>query len=368
MSESGNIKIRRSIKFGLVVVMIFILGGALFQNCSRVGFGRDEAPAIVNQNVEQLPETVQDTLTSEGGSGEWYNGVLFSEVTSELCTGQDNGVRTLVSYVAATNHFWLMRSNCQDIDPILLPESAVVFNSVAQDSITYDGIILTTGAEQQPNLFTNPGTYSWAKPASGTTAVFECWGAGGGGSVGGSWGQGFGGGGGAYDSEIVALSSLSAVIEVVVGAGGVGGKAFGPGQPGGESRIAGIIAGGGQAGAFSEFASQNSKFERGKGGKGTGKNKDFGNQGLFPQDPADGGCSAQGCPSGGRSGVGGRGGFLGGTMGLPSNPAGDPGGDGEFPGGGGGGGGQRTDGSPRGVVGGFGGDGAHGQCRITILF
>ena len=342
---------------------LVIAASLLFQNCSPVDFGGAQVPSAVNQSVDQIAETLQDTLTREGGSGEWYNGILFSEVVNEGGGGEDNKVRTVVSYVSATNHFWLLRSNCQDVEPVLLPDVAVVFNNATQDSIIYEGVILTTSPTQTTFLFSNPGSFAWPKPSSGNVAVFECWGAGGGASVGGTLSEGWGGGGGAYASGIVNLNTLNAVMEVVVGAGGAGGQAFGYGQPGGDSRILGMIAGGGHAGAFTEFTDGSSTADGGNGGKGTGKQKNFGKGGLFPQDSPNGGCSTQGCPSGGNSGdskSGGRGGFLGGEM--------NPGGNGQSPGGGGGGGGRRRDGSSPGGVGGGGGNGAHGQCRITVIF
>ena len=50
---------------------LVIAASLLFQNCSPVDFGGAQVPSAVNQSVDQIAETLQDTLTREGGSGEW---------------------------------------------------------------------------------------------------------------------------------------------------------------------------------------------------------------------------------------------------------------------------------------------------------
>ncbi len=70
-------------------------------------------------------------------------------------------------------------------------------------------------------VFDASGT--WSKPASGTFAMIEVWGAGGGGGhYNAAAGGGGGGGGGAYATATVLLSALSATEAVTIGAGGIG--------------------------------------------------------------------------------------------------------------------------------------------------
>jgi hypothetical protein len=77
------------------------------------------------------------------------------------------------------------------------------------------------GGISNQQVFDASGT--WSKPASGTFAMIEVWGAGGGGGhYNAAAGGGGGGGGGAYATATVLLSALSATEAVTIGAGGIG--------------------------------------------------------------------------------------------------------------------------------------------------
>lgn len=98
---------------------------------------------------------------------------------------------------------------------------------------TSGGLIPGVGVDQQ--TFSASGTATWTKPAFGTVALIQVWGAGGGGGNSNTAGTSGGGGGGAYAERIVALSSLGATETVTVGAGGIGRSTAAAGGTGGNS-------------------------------------------------------------------------------------------------------------------------------------
>jgi len=76
------------------------------------------------------------------------------------------------------------------------------------------------GAGSEVQTFSTAGGDTWTKPARGTMAFIQCWGAGGsGGRAGANDGAG-GGGGGSYVERLMPLSALSSTESVTVGAGG----------------------------------------------------------------------------------------------------------------------------------------------------
>ncbi|MBM1556662.1 hypothetical protein JQV19_08380 [Sulfitobacter mediterraneus] len=162
-----------------------------------------------------------------------------------------------------------------------------------------DGQVLTTdgaggllfedaaGGGVDVQEFTASGT--WTKPASGTYAKIEVWGAGAGGGSGrqGSGASqdafgGTGGGGGAYIEITIPLADLSATATVVVGAGGTGGAAQATSNTDGSN---------GADGGVSYFIDSGVAYALANGGKkglsGSTAAKDGGDGGDSGQSPPE---------------------------------------------------------------------------------
>lgn len=123
--------------------------------------------------------------------------------------------------------------------------------------------VLAGGSAVDIQTFDASGT--WAKPAKGSMALIECWGAGGSGAR--RSGSRQGGGGGGYNRKLVPLSTLGATETVTVGVGGaaiVGTN--GDGSDGGNSTFGSHLTGyGGEGGAQSSSGSL-SAYKGGGGG------------------------------------------------------------------------------------------------------
>lgn len=211
-------------------------------------------------------------------------------------------------------------------------------------------------------IFTASGT--WTKPATGSMALIQMWGAGGGG---GAAAGGGGGGGGAYIEILVPLSALSATETVTVGAGGNAGT---PAQAGGNTSFGPYTIYGGAGGTTSV-----------SGGGGGQSGAPSGTTGGAPMpDTAANGGSLLGGGSGAGAVAGGPSVYGGGSGSGNTNLAGGA----SVYGGGGGGGGSGTStggisqfggngggtGQPGVAPGGGGGRnaaGARGEVRITVF-
>jgi len=106
------------------------------------------------------------------------------------------------------------------------------------------------GAGSDFQEFSTAGSFTWTKPARGTKAFVQIWGAGGSGGRAGSGDGGGGGGGGAYKEWEYKLSALSATESVTVGAGGAARTSDNQdGIAGGNSVFSSLTAYGGGGGA-----------------------------------------------------------------------------------------------------------------------
>lgn len=249
-------------------------------------------------------------------------------------------------------------------------------------------VLATLGGQTNVQTFTASGT--WTKPAFGTFAYIEVWGAGGSGARGTGGGDtGGGGGGGAYSQRFMKLSDITSTVAVTIGAGGAARTTAIDGAAGGNSSFSSYVTayggggggtsstqggGGGGGGALSAGSvgtisaggaggtgfisnvggaggagsSPGNKGEHGGGGGGGGDNftGESGGISMYGGGGGAGGGAATG-GAGGTSLFGGNGGASG-TGGTAATAGSAPGG---------GGGGAETGNS---------GAGARGECRIYV--
>lgn len=246
--------------------------------------------------------------------------------------------------------------------------------------------------------FTTTGTSTWNKPATGTIAFVECWGAGGSGARYSTAGVGKGGGGGGgYSSSWLPLSALPASVTVTVGVGGAARSSNGNGSTGGNSAFGSFVTGYGGGGG------EGGSTAKGGGGGGQMSAGSIGTPGrpfvLVGYNPntedtsfaGSGGWSktvmASGYPypagDGTNHGGGGGGGTLAATVAGGDSVYGGGGGGGRvsstngaagtslFAGAGGAGGAPASDGQQPGGGGGgsstTSGKGGDGQCNVTVF-
>lgn len=146
-----------------------------------------------------------------------------------------------------------------DVPPGEVP-IAQVFNRVGQTEINDEDDSSNGYIQKDLRPFLSIGDYdaqeftengTWIKPFNKTMALVEMWGAGGSGASresGTSPRLASGGAGGAYTSFLIPLSLVDLNEAVVVGEGGEGVSGNNNGNPGGESSVFGVTAGGGQGG------------------------------------------------------------------------------------------------------------------------
>ena len=252
-------------------------------------------------------------------------------------------------------------------------EGGIRYNSSSKVIEYCDGTSWTalgTGSQVQVSTYDTSGTYTWTKPAAGTLAQVQCWGAGGGGGNGYTanfsgghynYAGGGGGGGGGYVTKQFLLSELTSSVAVTVGSGG------GSTISGDSSSFGSYLNAYGGEGGHTNI---NGNAVGGSGGSGTGGQYETGasgGAGSWTEGAGSGGgasCAAAGGGGGGSAGslwptsAGQSGGTsgCGGNGGAGSNPTG-VGIAGTAPGGGGGG----ASGS-----GNSGGAGAAGKCVVTV--
>lgn len=119
------------------VASLAVVAVPAFQSCSPVTFDGSRTPAEISGGSGHQPGEV---LTRD--NGEWYPGVLFNERIAENCAGQDSNIRTAISYHEDSGEFWLVRKDCQDIEPILLADGDVEFLNEGRTEIAYNDIVL----------------------------------------------------------------------------------------------------------------------------------------------------------------------------------------------------------------------------------
>jgi hypothetical protein len=241
---------------------------------------------------------------------------------------------------------------------------ATIFHKDFGFLLHYVGGSWLGGAGSDMQEFNTAGADTWTKPAKGSIAFVQVWGAGGSGARGGPGGSdwfGGGGGGGAYSERWLPLANLSASEAIAVGAGGAartsdntdgaagGNSSFGShitayGGGGGNSGNSPTGGGGGGGGASAGSA--------GTGSGGSGGASISGLAGAIDSGGAGG--TGGGTPAGSASMNGGGGGG-----GANHTQAGGAGGKSGHRGGGGGGAGPSTAGA--GGVSVYGGNGGAGN-------
>ncbi|WP_125461821.1 MULTISPECIES: glycine-rich domain-containing protein [Rhodomicrobium] len=222
--------------------------------------------------------------------------------------------------------------------------------------------------------FDSAGT--WNKPASGTIAFIQAWGAGGSGGRAGSGDGGGGGGGGCYSERYVALASLSNSVSVTVGAGGAAQTSDNTdGNPGGDSSFGAYLLaygggagngdgtdnGGGGGGGLTAAGSNGSGASGGAGGGPVGTIGGTSTAAANNSNPFGGGGGASSGSAAGGGLYGGGGGGFGSAAGSPT-----AGGFSVFGGGGGGGGADSSAGAAGGTAIIYGGNGGAGTIDTNV--
>jgi len=206
---------------------------------------------------------------------------------------------------------------------------------------------------------------NWLKPAKGTVALVEVWGAGGSGARDSDY-SGSGGAGGGYAAKLIPLASLAASVSVTIGAGGSARATNLAGQDGGSTTFGSHLSGYGGKGGRRPTVDDVSALIETPGGAGGGGDHDgvggVGGGTNYHNGGAAGGASRYG---GGGGGGGASDSSPGAAAGGTSTYGGNGGagahdannaGNGTQPGGGGGGAEDGTSGA-----------GGNGRCVVTVF-
>lgn len=257
-------------------------------------------------------------------------------------------------------------------------EGATVFHKDFGFSVSYVSGAWLGEAGSEVQTFSTAGAATWTKPAKGTRAFVQVWGAGASGGRAGTTDAGGGGGGGDYNEWWFDLADLGATETVTVGGGGPsqtvdesngvagGNSSFGShlvayGGGGGTGATANSGSGGGGGGVAGAGASTSSSAVGGNGGTGAIAGTGGGAQAGLGGTSAAGSDSIYGGGGGGGGGAisaGGKSVWGGGGGGGNTTANGGDGGSSWYGGGGGGSSGTSVSGS--GGTSKFGGAGGAG--------
>lgn len=326
-------------------------------------------------HIETLYETGSRPLTSVGGTANAVTATMAIDLTA---AGYVDGLCVSITWAAANTAGVTLAINGGAAVPVVDARgTALVTGTLAAGMVSllrYTAgqwrIISAFGADTDtggPTVETFTAAGTWVKPSNydpDTMVMVEIWGGGGAGGVASS-SAASGGGGGAYNMRRFRIADLPGSVAITIGAGGVapggvGGtstfgiflSAFGGG--GGVGVASGNPVGGGGGGIFAAGVTGGGAGDISglphSGGSGGGGSTAVSRNGQNSAWGGGGGGSfgSWGTTSGGASVFGGAGG------GSASSGAA---GSGVAPGGGGGGV----------AAGGTAGNGARGECRITIF-
>jgi len=258
---------------------------------------------------------------------------------------------SFVNSYTSSNYLPLSGGNLSNF---LTLHSAPTSNMHAATKQYVDGKVGSGAVNVQ--TFNSSGT--WTKPATGTVALVEVWGAGGSGARQGDF-SGSGGGGGGYAAKVFFLANLASTVAVTIGAGGASRSTNLAGQSGGNTTFGVYMRGiGGSGGVMGTYDSNKPGGLGGLGDHdGSGGN---GGVGGHIGEGGPGGASYYGGGGGGGGSYyepGGAGGVstFAGSGGAGARNS-DNAGNGVTPGGGGGG-------SEAGIS----GAGGNGKCIVTVF-
>jgi hypothetical protein len=201
LDNDGNALIVGAIYFNSVATEMRVWNGANWQPQAA------SPDTLTERNFTATAGQTSYTVTGGyrvGYTFVWVNGVLLSEADITATDGID---------ITFTNALAL------NDEVRILSFKAVGTVAIADISGLQDELdALASGTNVQ--TFNTSGT--WTKPAVGSMARIQVWGAGAGGSRQATTTTSYGGGGGGYSEVTVPLASLASTVTVTIGAGGVG--------------------------------------------------------------------------------------------------------------------------------------------------